>query len=312
MKWTLFILALLTGTAARAADNIVVVFDASGSMGDKIKLKNGSVISKMDAAKAALKKSLLVLPKETNLGVLVFSASNLTADQEWVYPIGPIDQAKLSDAIDRPTPSGGTPLGEYMKKGADALLDWRAKQKGYGTFTLIEVTDGAANDQGYVERYLPLVQARGVRVQVIGLAMEPDGFLAKRANFYTTADDIDTLASALKQATAEVPTGKDGKVDPAWFEEIEPLPNDTAKAILASLVNNRAQDQPIGEEPKMVVVMSADGQLATEPNSVVAQADTGRGTVVRWVLAIAAVVAVVAVIVVFEATTIDMRLKPKG
>ena len=61
----------------------------------------------------------------------------------------------LNGAIDSITSQGGTPLGEYMKQGADALLDARKKQFGYGTYRLLVVTDGEANDAGLVDGYTP-------------------------------------------------------------------------------------------------------------------------------------------------------------
>jgi len=93
--------------------------------------------------------------------LLVFSAKGVETD--WLYPLGPRDDAKLMQAIDRPQPGGGTPLGAYLKKGTDRLLEERAKQFGYGTFRLLVVTDGEAGDKELVERYTPEVIARGIK-----------------------------------------------------------------------------------------------------------------------------------------------------
>ena len=118
-------------------DNVVVVVDASGSMGSPMR---GTNTDRMSVAKDALKQVLGQIPSSTHVGVLVFPNGN------WVYPLGLRNDERLNGAIDSITSQGGTPLGEYMKQGADALLEARKKQFGYGTYRLLVVTDGEAND----------------------------------------------------------------------------------------------------------------------------------------------------------------------
>ena len=110
-------------SAQEAVDNVVIVLDGSGSMAGSLP---GSKMNKMTAAKAALKQVLKSVPESTHIGLLVFSAKGVETD--WIYPLGPRDDAKLMQAIDRPQPGGGTPLGAYLKKGTDRLLEERAKQ----------------------------------------------------------------------------------------------------------------------------------------------------------------------------------------
>ena len=50
-------------------------------------------MNKMTAAKAALKQVLKSVPERTHIGLLVFSAKDLNDD--WVYPLGPRDDARL-------------------------------------------------------------------------------------------------------------------------------------------------------------------------------------------------------------------------
>src|SRR5687768_2949362 len=98
--------------AQEAHDNVVIVLDASGSMTGKLP---GTDMTKMDGAKAALKEVLKNVPQSTRVGLLVFSAGNVTND--WVYPLGPRNDAELLKAIDLPIPRSGTPLGRYIKTG---------------------------------------------------------------------------------------------------------------------------------------------------------------------------------------------------
>src|SRR5262245_20756728 len=150
--------------AQEGRDYVVIVLDASGSMKQGL---SGTGTDKMTAAKAALKEVLQKVPQSTHVGLLVFSAANVRSD--WIYPLGPRNDSELMKAIDLPVPNSGTPLGDYIQKGADRLLEERAKQFGYGTYRLLIVTDGEAQDQPLVDRYTPELISRGITVDVIGV-----------------------------------------------------------------------------------------------------------------------------------------------
>lgn len=282
MKRLLLAAVLLMGGGVRAADTVVVVLDASGSMDEKIALKTGQSIEKMKVAKLALVRTLLNLPENTQVGILVFSASNLQYNEEWVYPVAKINKKILADAIQKPLPGGGTPLGEYIKKGADALLEARARNKDYGTYTEVVVTDGQATDGALVEQNVPLVMARGIRLNVIGLDVQPDSFLANRVSSYQSANDLDSLTTAVKNAIAEVPAGKDGKIDASWFSEIEPLPSQVAQYAILALNTTISQNQPIGEKPKPTVQVASQS-TTTAPSQLQETAPSEGMGVMGWI-----------------------------
>jgi hypothetical protein len=224
-------------------DNVIIVLDASGSMRTQMKSVNKS---RMEVAKSALQTVLADVPATTNVGLLVFSSRNLKND--WVYPLKPIDRAELVQAIQKPQPGGGTPLGAYLKKGTDALLKQRRAQHGFGTYRLLVVTDGKASDQDLVEAYLPDVLSRGITVDVIGVDMAPDLSLATQVHSYRTADNPEKLVEAVKNVFAEVGSGDDGSArSEADFDIIAPLPDQMATAMIAALAN--VSDHPIGEAP---------------------------------------------------------------
>jgi uncharacterized protein YegL len=237
------ILLVPVAFAQEALDNVVIVLDASGSMGGRLP---GSNMDKMTAAKTALKQVLKSVPENTHIGLLVFSAEGVTTD--WIYPLGPRDDAKLSQAIDLPRPGGGTPLGAYVKKGADRLLEERAKQFGYGTFRLLVVTDGEAQDQQLVDRYTPEVVARGIKVDVIGVAMNRRHTLATRVHSYRSANDPASLQRALAEVFGEI-GGRGNDVATAQaFAEIKPIPAEVAQTMIQAL--SSSGNQPIGERPR--------------------------------------------------------------
>lgn len=223
-------------------DHVVIVLDASGSMKGALR---GTDQNKMQAAKAALKEVLKQVPPSTHVGLLVFSASNMKED--WAYPLGPRDDAALMKAIDLPNPGSGTPLGRYIKKGADRLLQERATQFGYGTYRLLVVTDGEAADQDLVERYTPEVMARGITMDVIGVAMNKAHTLATKVHSYRAANDAAALKQALAEVFAEVSTTATDVGTDETFALIAPIPNPVASAMIEALA--KSGNQPIGEKP---------------------------------------------------------------
>jgi hypothetical protein len=234
----------------------LIVLDASGSMNGALA---GSKLNKMAAAKVALKEVLKSIPQSTRIGLLVFSARNLQDD--WAYPLGPRNDAELSKAIDLPMPGRGTPLGQYIKIGADRLLEERAKQFGYGTFRLLIVTDGEAEDRALVERYTPDVIARGITVDVIGVAMASNHTLAQRVHSYRAANDPASLRRALSEVFAEVGSSRTDKTDEEVFAVLAPIPTEVATVAIQAL--SGTDNRPIGDK----AAPSPTGKPAASPDA---------------------------------------------
>ena len=212
-------------------DNIVVILDASGSMQDKF--SGDRTKSKMEAAKAALQEVLSKIPDDTHIGLLVFSGANIR--NEWIYPLGPKDTQKLTAAIHLPQPGGNTPLGKYIRIGANRLLEQREKQYNYGNYRLLVVTDGEASDADKVKHYTPEILNRQIRVDVIGVDMKTDHMLAKVVDSYRKADNPGELVAAVSQILAETDdTGTDVGGEDA-FEYIAPLSSEIAADLIQQL-----------------------------------------------------------------------------
>lgn len=234
-------------------DNIVIILDASGSMRDKFRADETR--SKMDAAKEALKEVLAKVPDGTNIGLLVFSGRNIR--DEWVYPLGPKDTARLIAAINLPQPDGGTPLGRYMRIGANRLLEQREKQYNYGNYRLLIVTDGEAQDQAKIEQYTPEILNRQVRVDVIGVDMKTDHKLATDADSYRRADNPGELVAAVSQILAETGgTGTDIDGEDA-FEYIAPLSSEVALDLI----------QRITTPPSNTAIATTVKQMPSQPKA---------------------------------------------
>ena len=98
-----FWFAPLIRAEVQVTDNVIVVVDASGSMGTPM---GGT--DRMSVAREALKQVLGQVPESTHIGVLVFPRG------DWVYPLGSRVEQRLNNAIDSIRSGGGTPLGSYM------------------------------------------------------------------------------------------------------------------------------------------------------------------------------------------------------
>ena len=254
---------LVSSSAAAAGNdknNVVIVLDASGSMGETMR---GTGVRKIDAAKKALKEVIKHVPADTQIGILVFSASNLSND--WVYPLGPRDDAKLMRAIDKPEPGGRTPLGQYTKVGADALLRQRKAQYGYGSYRLLVVTDGEAGDPELVDKYVPESMARGIVIDAIGVDMRSDHTLATKVNSYRRANDPRALKTAVAEVFAEVADSGSNATNQDAFDQLASIPDELATGMLKALT--ASGNHPIGEKPKPAPVEVTDKPGDKQPKA---------------------------------------------
>ncbi len=226
-------------------DCVVIVLDASGSMGE---LMRGTQLTRMEAAKKAIKAVVADVEQETHVGLLVFSGRNKSG--EWLHPLGARNDTKMFTALDQLNPDGGTPLGSYIKKGANALLDDREAQHGYGSYRLLVVTDGEANagrEQILVEEATPEILARGITLNTIGVDMESYHTLATLSHSYANADNPKTLTKAIRQVFAEVSDKEGDAASNAAFAALEPIPDEMAMAMVEAL--SFSGNHPIGEAP---------------------------------------------------------------
>lgn len=247
IRWITALMSLWVALSAQAqdatgqsADHIVIILDGSGSMEGHM-----GNITKMIAAKRALKSVLSNSPPDTRVGLIVFGKTTGT----WVYPLGPIDQDKLFHAVDSVASGGATPLGQNLKAGADALLKEREAQHGYGTYRLLVVTDGEAGDPQLVKAYTPDILNRGITLDVIGVGMQQDHMLKGQAHTYRSADDPKSLEKAVSEVFAEVKVGGDDAVGADAFEVLEGMPDAFALAAIEALATSSASNHPIGERP---------------------------------------------------------------
>lgn len=264
--WKWIILAIVGQTAPEQSvyyDNIVVVVDASGSMSYNM---SGTKIAKLSFAKSALQTVLAQVGDTTQIGIVVFGK----VPNEWVYNLGTKDNAKLKAAIDSIECGGGTPLGTYIKRGADVLVQQRQKQMGYGSYRLLIITDGEADggtESSYMSSYTTEIIRRGITVDVIGVDMKQDHALAAMVGTrYRTANAPETLTSAMKEVFSEI-NRQDANAK-ADFDLVQGLDPQLTGSIIRTL--SQSQNHPIGDKPpkleKPVVLSSEAPEINQETN----------------------------------------------
>ena len=243
-----------------ATNNVVVVIDGSGSMSSA--MQKGSQ-DRMSTAKEALIEVLRQVPADTQIGLLAFG--DIPGSNPWIFPLGPRDDEQIQKKINSINPSGGTPLGDYIKRGADRLLEERTKQHGYGTYRLLVVTDGEATDQWKVDAYTPEVISRGITMDAIGVDMSTAHTLATMVHSYRSADDSASLKKAVADVFAEVAVSGTDQADGDAFAELAPLPFETATALLEALTSSG--NHPIGTNPSAATApQDPSGSTVPVPN----------------------------------------------
>ncbi len=265
-------------------DNIVVILDASGSMGEKF--SSDPTKTRMNAAKEALQTVLTTILDGTNIGLLVFSGSNVK--NHWVYPLGPKDNEALIKAINFPLPGGTTPLGTYLKIGANRLLEQREKQYNYGSYRLLVVTDGAASAPDKVRLYTPEIMHKQIRIDVIGVDMEQDHMLATVVDSYRRADNPEQLIKAVSEVLAEVAgTGIDSGGEDI-FELISPLTEELASSLIDEMTKVPG-NQPIGKQlvtPKQATKMDTANQIVNANTNQPSNQDSEMGFHIWFIIII--------------------------
>ena len=231
--------------AAPDAIFVAVVLDDSGSMDEPMPGARGS---KMDAAKAALRGAFAALPPATRVGLFTLNTGWVRDGDEsgfTAFPIGETDPAEIAAVLDQVRAEGGTPLGARVVEAADALLAARAANR-YGSYRLLIVTDGEANDADLLEAAVPRALGAGLTADVIGVAMAADHTLATKVDRYRSADDPAALSAALAETLAESGgAGDDGAARD--YELIASLPDGFAAAALPALADDA--DAPLRINP---------------------------------------------------------------
>ena len=153
----------MAATPAQAQNNVLFIFDASGSM----KVAAGPE-SRMTAAKKAMDQALKEVPAGVRLGLLMYGhrRANDCKDIELVSPIGADDAATINAKIQAADAKGETPIAEALRQAARSF----AALKGQNN-SIVLVTDGIEECKGD-----PCAAAREIKAAGLDLKAHVVGF----------------------------------------------------------------------------------------------------------------------------------------
>lgn len=189
--------------------NWYFVIDGSGSMADRPPRSSGGdkqFRSKMEGAIWAVLTTVENLPPDVNLGLYVFD----TYGQREVIPLGANNRTAFVKAVNSIRAGGGTPLGDAIAKGAEALATQYRAQLGYGEYRLFVVTDGDASDN--LSYGVNKALAYRMPIYTIGFGISGGHALRQSSVSYKSADSASDVKQGLAEATAELDV-----YDPANF-----------------------------------------------------------------------------------------------
>ena len=124
---------LLAPTVADAAEDVAVVYDASGSMWGQI-----DGVSKVEIAREVMGALIATWPEGANIGLMAYGhrREGDCSDIETLIAPSPLDRATFISTVNGIMPRGRTPLTESVRQAAE-LLSYRDTQA-----TVILISDG--------------------------------------------------------------------------------------------------------------------------------------------------------------------------
>jgi len=197
-------------TLKRVADNVIILFDSSGSMGEPF---GDSGMSKLDAAKTILKQRAELLPDsypDLNVGLYSYTPSNKEDPKTVFYKMQPFKKAEFQMAVDElpKEASGPTLMVAAMRKLGKGL-------EGLTGHTVVFLfTDGTHSDKGATDSPLTLARKIASKYDV---------------NFQVISTTDDKTKVALMEAVASL--NEKSRVQP--FEDMIERPEIFTGAVFA-------------------------------------------------------------------------------
>ncbi|MCI5161373.1 MAG: VWA domain-containing protein [Candidatus Electrothrix sp. AX5] len=181
-----------------ALKNYVMIFDGSGSMGDKRCSGNKT---KSTVAKKAVADWAQSVPTDANLGLIVFDQQGFAVRQQ----LGLGDRQEFVQQVQAVLPGSGTPLTQAVRTAYKILTAQAGKQLGYGEYHMVIVTDGAANQPEKLTGTVNAVLAHSpILISTIGFCIADTHSLNQPGRtIYKAADNPEALRQGLQDVLAE-------------------------------------------------------------------------------------------------------------
>ena len=205
---------------ANAADDVVIVYDASGSMWGQI---DGT--SKMEIAQDVMADLVNEWDEATNLGLVAYGHRRQgdCGDIATLIEPGPLDKASFINTVNAIKPKGKTPISASVQHAAD-LLSYRDRQA-----TIVLISDGLETCNADPCALSQQLAQEGVKftAHVVGFDLEDDA----HASLACIADNTGGIfvpansAAELHDALDQVQSAMDQPPAPS---EPEPAPEEFA------------------------------------------------------------------------------------
>lgn len=200
--------SLAVAFPALSAERTMIVLDASGSMWGQIDGK-----AKMEIARETLGGVLQSVPKETELGLMVYGHRDKgsCSDIELVVPAATGTGDAIAKVANGINPKGKTPISDAVRQAAESLRYTEDKA------TVVLVTDGLETCQADPCAIASELEKSGVdfTAHVVGFGLtEEEGrqvacLAENTGGKYFQASDAGQLVSALTATVAEAPMTKE-------------------------------------------------------------------------------------------------------
>jgi uncharacterized protein YegL len=181
------------------AANYYLVFDGSGSMAAT---DCGDGQRKIEVARDAIRQFAGQVPADAHLGLYVFDRKGWSERVE----LGLDNRARFQEAVATVAAEGNTPLKASMQFAYRQLTRQAERQRGYGEYHLVVVTDGASTDGDPSPVLRKILRESPVLVETIGFCIDEKHSLNQPGlTWYRSAHDPESLRQGLAAVLAEAP-----------------------------------------------------------------------------------------------------------
>jgi Ca-activated chloride channel family protein len=188
-------------------NNLVFVVDRSGSMSydscSGATHTGGGTVSRSDETKVALTSFIPTLPNDLAVGYVEFGTN-----AQITVPLGTNNRQQLMIAAEDHSGSwGGTNLTDAVKFADNMLSDQALLQNSTGTYRIVIITDGVANDTRALANKIGEINTTPIEVMTAGFCIGARHILNQIGEtVYVEANDTVALTALLTAAVEDEST----------------------------------------------------------------------------------------------------------
>ncbi len=218
-------LAVSLPLSAQASEDVMVVYDASGSMWGQI-----DEVTKIEIAREVMGDLLDDWNTDINLGLVAYGhrREGDCSDIETVVPVGPVDRDSFLEAVNDIAPLGRTPLAAAVEHAAEELL-YRENPA-----TVVLISDGIESCQADPCALSAQLAEKNLSftTHVIGFDLEADEhehlscIAENTGGMFLAAQDAAELSTAMQEVGAAI-------AEPEPTPEPEPEPESLPEATIS-------------------------------------------------------------------------------